>query len=90
MNDLVAECKAKSMKLIEEQAEALELDGDFVEAESESNAMGSEMVDGSAEIDKQSSQPNAEVTELETKFESKSNAEDTEVDAEVKTIENAA
>lgn len=90
LNDLVAECKAKSMKLIEEQAEALELDGDFVEGEFESNAMGSEMVDGSAEIDKQSSQPNVEVTELETKSESKSNAEDTEVDAEVKTIENAA
>lgn len=90
LNDLVAECKAKSMKLIEEQAEALELDGDIVGSELGSNAMGSEIVDGSAEIDKQSLQSNAETTDMEANVASKSNADDTEVDAEVKTIENAA
>lgn len=89
LNDLVAECKAKSIKLIEEQAETLELNDD-IGGEFETNAMDSKTLDGSAGIDKQSSQPNAEVSESETKFESKTNAEDAEVDGEVKTIENAA
>lgn len=87
LNALVAECRAKSIKLIEEQAEALELDADILGDVSETNAMDAEAIDGNAEINEQSSQAIVEGAELQA--ETKPSAENAEIVAESKTIEEA-
>lgn len=87
LDALVAECRAKSIKLIEEQAEALELDANIFGDVSETNAKDAEAVDGSAEINEQSSQANVEGAEIEAEL--KPSAENAEVKVESKAIEEA-
>lgn len=86
LNDLVAECRAKSIKLIEEQAEALDLDANIFGDGTEPDAVDAEVGDGSAENNEQYSQPNAEGAEIETESKPDTNVESKpDAEAEPKT-----
>lgn len=89
LNEIAAEYKAKSIKLIAEQAKAaLELDADTLADGSEENVMSSEAIDGSAEIDKQSTQPNSKGDEVNV--ESKPNTENPKIEIDSKSAADSA